>query len=106
MNMPYRESRVPQHPPRPVYPPRTIGQHLRTQWVQFRGQVMLREARQWAGGAWTPDWSMQVGVVLVVAPYVWVPIDRCPHVGFKPVLLMPGGDLADIYSTCGCEYWP
>ncbi|MDO9020549.1 MAG: hypothetical protein Q8S73_36835 [Deltaproteobacteria bacterium] len=36
----------------------------------------------------------------------WHPMLACPHRDFVPVLLMPGGSLDDLWSTCGCEVWP
>lgn len=107
--MTYREPTPPE--PAKVLAPRvrqySRWQRFRRWWVMFWGNTDYQKDRKWAGGLWSlefkPVWT--AGAYQVSRGH-WSPTNECPHKDFKPVLLMPGQAMDDLYSTCpNCEYW-
>ena len=69
----------------------------------FCGDGECVEDRHWAGGHWAMS---HLGAAMAQFRGRWHPVAACPHKDFKPVLLMPGQAMDDLYSTCpDCEHW-
>lgn len=74
----------------------------------FWGDTDSRKDREWAGGQWAVVYKHErmLGSAVTLSRGHWVAVSMCPHKDFKPVLLMPGQAMDDLYSTCpDCEHW-
>ena len=108
--MPYREPSPPEAP-KDLSPPvrqYSLWQRFRRWWVTFWGDTDCKDDRKWAGGLWSVVYGHErkLAASMVLSRGHWIPTDECPHKDFKPVLLMPGQAMDDLYSTCpDCEHW-
>lgn len=108
--MTYREPSPPE--PAKVLAPRvrqySRWQRFRRWWVMFWGDTDCKDDRKWAGGLWSMTFEVvdRPSPAMTVSRGRWRPTNECPHKDFKPVLLMPGQAMDDLYSTCpDCEHW-